>query len=136
MTTTLPKILILEDDPENQRFIYYLLYKKYHPVICSVYDEAVQRLDEHDYTAMIVDIGLQGEKHGLDFIRLVRTQGRNSSVPVICCTAFAAGEDRMTAFSAGADVFLPKPVPNPVMLETLERIISPAPQGEHLAQRR
>ncbi|QOJ27593.1 MAG: response regulator [Ignavibacteriales bacterium] len=128
MNSTLPKILILEDDPENQRFIYYLLYKKYYPVICSYYDEAVQRLDEYDYNAMIIDIGLQGEKDGLDFIRLVRAQPRNSSVPVICCTAFAGSKDRITAISAGADVFLPKPVPNPVMLETLERVISLSPQ--------
>lgn len=123
MAQNLPKILVLEDDPENQMYIYFLLHKKYFPVICSTHDEAVQVIREYDYKAMIIDIGLRGSKDGVEFIRFTKSDPVLRDIPVICCTAFTYGEDRENAFNAGASAFLSKPVPNQLMLDTLESFV-------------
>jgi len=123
----LPKVLVLEDDPENQMYIYFLLHKKYFPVICSSHDEALKAIREYEYKAMIIDIGLRGSKDGLDFIRIIKADPQLRDIPVICCTAFTYGEDRENALNAGASAFLSKPVPNQLMLDTLESFVySPA----------
>lgn len=123
MEQNLPKILVLEDDPENQMYIYFLLHKKYFPVICASHDEALKAMHDYQYRAMIIDIGLRGEKDGLDFIRIIKTDPVLRDVPVICYTAFTYGEDRENALNAGANAFLSKPVPNQLMLDTLESFV-------------
>ena len=67
---------------------------------------AGQALDDGDYDALVLDLGLPG-RDGHEVLR--RLRARHSAVPVIVLTARDSLAERVSTLNAGADDFLPKP---------------------------
>ncbi len=67
---------------------------------------AEQALDEGDYDAVVLDIGLPG-RDGREVLRRVRSRGH--PVPVLMLTARDSLAERVSALHDGADDFLHKP---------------------------
>jgi two-component system, OmpR family, phosphate regulon response regulator PhoB len=60
---------------------------------------------------------------GLELARAWRRDPAFAGVRVIVLTAFSSRQDMEAALLAGADAFLVKPVPGPVLIKQIERVL-------------
>lgn len=109
------KMLIVEDDYDNGRLYHFLFHRSFQITFCKTADEALSASEENEFRIIIIDIGLPGEKNGLDLIRYFRSIEKYASTPIICVTAFVQWKDRQLVLDAGANTFLTKPLRNEVL---------------------
>lgn len=117
------KLLIVEDDFDNQRFLEFLLKRSFYIVLCDSAEQMYQELQEEKYDVVIMDISLKGKKNGLQLIRELRQSDTYKDAPIICLTAHAFYRDKENAINAGADVFLTKPIPNQALISSINQAI-------------
>lgn len=101
------KILVVEDD-HNLRsdLVSYLQLKGYTSLGAATCREVEELLAEHDFAAIILDIGLP-DGDGRDLVERIRaTRGLNTGI--IMLTAYGAPEYRVDTLDKGADAFLVK----------------------------
>lgn len=101
------KILVVEDD-HNLRsdLVSYLQLKGYTSLGAATCREVEELLAEHDFAAIILDIGLP-DGDGRDLVERIRaTRGLNTGI--IMLTAYGAPEHRVDTLDKGADAFLVK----------------------------
>ena len=114
-----PKILVVEDDYENQRFLQLFLKKKFIVFVCDAEQSFYQYLNSYKINIILMDISLRGQKDGLQLTREIKNSEKFKDIPVVCLTAHAFQQDKENALNAGVDVFLTKPVSNSYLMETL-----------------
>ncbi|MBU6153513.1 MAG: response regulator transcription factor [Bdellovibrionales bacterium] len=102
-----PKILLIEDSEDYQTLISEALMP--HLVKCSSSAEAALReLELSSFDLILLDIGLP-DKSGFSLLSEIQSNSNTCSIPVICITGRTEIKDKVTAFSLGADDYLPKP---------------------------
>ncbi len=116
-----PKILIVEDDFENQSFMRIFFKKKFEVATCDSETTFLEQYKEGMFDVIIMDISLRGEKDGLEITRELRAKGDN--VPIVGLSAHAFQRDRENAKNAGVDVFLTKPVPNDALYNAVRNTL-------------
>ncbi len=114
-----PRILITEDDYENQKFLEMFLGRKFEVEICDSEQSFYEQLSSHQFDIILMDISLKGNKNGLELTKELRSKKEYEKVPVVCLTAHAFKRDMDNALDAGVDIFLTKPVENHVLMKTL-----------------
>ena len=114
-----PKLLVTEDDFENQKFLEMFLKRHFDVAICDSEQSFYDHLNKSKFDVILMDISLRGNKNGLELTSELRKMGGYENTPVICLSAHAFKKDRDNALNAGVDVFLTKPVENKVLLNTL-----------------
>ncbi len=67
----------------------------------------------------LVDISLRGKKDGLQLVKELRESSEYFNAPIICISAHVFPRDRQNAFNAGVDEFLPRPIRNEDMLNSI-----------------
>ncbi len=115
------RILVVEDEPnivESLRFI--LEQGGFDLDIVSDGREALQRLREQSFAAMVLDIMLPGLS-GFDVLREVRGDASLAALPVIVLTAKGQPNDRAMAESIGVSAFITKPFSNAEVVEAVRR---------------
>ncbi|QEC46382.1 response regulator transcription factor [Baekduia soli] len=101
------RILIVEDDTELRALIVRALRGAELAIDeASTGAQALRRVDEHRYDALVLDIGLP-DTDGRDLCQALRAGGVEA--PVLFLTARGAVVDRIAGFSAGGDDYLVKP---------------------------
>lgn len=118
-----PKILIVEDDYENQKFLQLFLKKEFIAFVCDSEQTFYQYLNSYQIDIILMDISLRGQKDGLQLTQEIKSSERFKSIPVVCLTAHAFQQDKENALNAGVDVFLTKPVSNSYLMETLLNMV-------------
>ena len=99
-------ILILEDQPSTILLLKILLNKKDVKLcIASDADEFYECINKQEYDTMLLDIGIPGEKNGLDLMEEYREKGGKAKI--IVCSAYTLRHDE--AIERGADDFCAKP---------------------------
>jgi CheY-like chemotaxis protein len=119
-----PRILIAEDDFENQKFLQLLLKREFEVEICDSETSFYQHLNNSKFDIILMDISLRGGKNGLELTKELRSFPEYKQIPVVCLTAHAFKKDKINALDAGVDVFLTKPIENKVLLCTLAETLS------------
>lgn len=119
------KLLVLEDDLDNQLFIKVLLRQIFEIDIVDNYESAMVKVRESRYDLFIVDISLKGIMNGLDFVRELRKNELYKKTPIACLTAHNYPKDRENAYAAGVDLFLVKPIHPQYLRETIVSMINP-----------
>jgi DNA-binding response OmpR family regulator len=109
LTNVKPRLLITEDDFENQKFLQLFLKKYFTVDICDSSDSFYQLMNREKYDIILMDISIKGEKNGLELTKEVKNNPDFSHIPVICYTAHAFNKDRINALDAGCDIYLSKP---------------------------
>ncbi len=117
------KMLIVEDDFENKNLYRFLFFRSFQITFCSTANEALLSLQENFFNIIIIDIGLPGEKNGLDLIREFRKMPEYANTPIICVTAFVQWKDRQLVLEAGANTFLTKPLRNEVIIDYVSELL-------------
>ncbi len=119
-----PRLLITEDDFENQKFLEMYLKKYFEVELCDSEQSFYDHLNKSKFDVILMDISLRGNKNGLELTKELRKISGYEKIPIVCLSANAFKKDRDNALSAGVDVFLTKPVENKVLLSTLLQAVS------------
>ena len=122
-STERPKLLVVEDDYENQKFLQIFLKRKFDLEICDSSDTFYEKLNQNKFDIILMDISLRGKKDGFQLTKEIREMPEYKDMPVVGLSAHAFQRDKDNAYKAGVDVFLTKPVQNDVLLETLIRTL-------------
>lgn len=114
-----PRLLIVEDDFENQKFLQIFLKRKFDVDICDSADTFYEKIKEKEFDIILMDISLRGRKDGLQLTKEMRENSKYNTIPIVGLSAHAFQKDRDNAYNAGIDVFITKPVQNDVLMDTL-----------------
>lgn len=116
------KILIVEDDPINVKFMQVVLVRKggFDVVVSEDVEEILALVAGGDVSAVIMDISLSRSMHlgqkvdGIYITRLLKADPVTKDVPVILATAHAMTGDRERFLAdTGAEHYLSKPLHDP-----------------------
>lgn len=118
-----PKLLVVEDDFENQKFLQIFLKRKFEVHICDSEETFYEKLSSDVYDIILMDISLRGRKDGLQLTKELRKQTKYKDLPIVGLSAHAFQKDKDNAYNAGVDVFLTKPVQNDVLMESLVKTL-------------
>lgn len=118
------KILIVEDDIENQRFFKLILSRKYIVDFCDCDKSFYKKLASKEYDLILMDITLKEGKSGVELTKELKNSKVFSNVPVLCLSAHVFEPDKRAALDAGVDLFLEKPVSNKVLFDSIDKLIS------------
>jgi signal transduction histidine kinase/ActR/RegA family two-component response regulator len=121
------KVLVVEDNAVNSRFVERLLQKMGHSVSVAVNGKlGVEAVAGGNYDFILMDVQMP-EMDGLQATRAIRQAeaGGTSRIPIIALTAHASAEDRDRCLEAGMDDYLTKPLQVPRLKEIMSRIAEP-----------
>ncbi len=117
-----PKILAIDDTPENLRLAEALLAPQGYDVVCvSSGRDALGRLDRERPDLLLVDI-VMPEMNGYEVTKAVRANADWRHLPVIMITA-TGGADLVRSLEAGADDFVSKPFDKNELLARVKSLI-------------
>ncbi len=101
------RILVVDDEPAVQQALGRALeLERYDVAHAADGHQALERLGEHSYEAVILDVSMP-RLDGLEVCR--RLRGAGDRVPVLMLTARGEIDDRVAGLDAGADDYLVKP---------------------------
>jgi len=127
------RILLVEDDPINVKFIQTVLVKKggYEVLVTEEVDEILRLAREADLKAVIMDVSLsrssyQGQKvDGIFITQLLKSDETTRHIPVLLATAHAMFGDREKYLDlTGAEGYIAKPIHDPAaLIEAVKAVI-------------
>lgn len=115
------RILLVEDNPANQKLATYILQDRGHVVeIAGDGQEAICLTEQNRYDVILMDVQMPG-MNGLEATAAIRKrEDRDSHVPIIGMTAHAMKGDRDRCLAAGMDGYISKPVNAQTMIGLVE----------------
>ncbi len=112
------RVLVLEDNRDIADTMKELMELLGHEVeVAYSGTRAIARAQEWIPDAVLLDIGLK-DMTGHDLIRALRTEPVTQGIYLLACSGFSGEDDKRTAFEAGVDDYLVKPVD----IDTLARL--------------
>lgn len=114
-----PRLLIVEDDFENQKFLQLFLKRKFEVDVCDSAETFYEKMNEKKFDIILMDISLRGRKDGLQLTKELRESEETKDIPVVGLSAHTFQRDKDNAYNAGVDLFITKPVQNSVLLDSL-----------------
>ncbi|MBD3906266.1 response regulator transcription factor [Chryseobacterium sp. Ch-15] len=101
------KILIIEDEKElAQSVAEYLSEENYLCSFAANFREAIDKIENHEYDCIILDIMLP-DGNGLEILQELKRQNKQDGVIIV--SAKNAVDDRVNGLQLGADDYLTKP---------------------------
>jgi PAS domain S-box-containing protein len=121
------RILLVEDNPANQKFATFMLKERGHEVdIAGDGQQGCGMAQQNQYDVILMDVQMP-VMDGLEATKAIRAweEGR-SRVPIVAVTAHAMKEDRERCLAAGMDGYLSKPIDAGEMFAMLDRVAAKA----------
>lgn len=120
------RILVVDDDQHNREMLGEALNRAhFHTELASTVSEALEKVGQHTFDAIISDIKMS-PLSGFDLLERIR--GISQEIPVILLTAFGSVETAIQAMKEGATDYITKPV----NLEELGLVLTRAVQHQRL----
>jgi two-component system, sensor histidine kinase and response regulator len=106
----LPKILIIDDEPDNFDVIDTLLDNQgYELSYVNNAQQALKLLDDFQPDVILLDV-MMPDMNGIEFCQKFKSNSHWKNIPIIMVTALASKEDLSQCLLAGADDFISKPI--------------------------
>ncbi len=102
-------ILVVEDEPAIQALIEVNLRRAGHVVLLAADAETARRLVQEALPDLVLLDWMLPGMSGVDFARLLRSEARTRSLPIIMLTARAEERDKIEGLELGADDYVTKP---------------------------
>ena len=121
----MPKILYVEDNEDNIYMLKRRLIKKGFEVLIAENGKIGVELslaEEPDLILMDLSLPIMD---GWEATRLIKTDARTQSIPIIVLSANAMEEHKQSALAAGADDYDTKPVDLKRLLDKMNRFLYP-----------
>ncbi len=117
------RILLVEDNPANQKLAAYILQDRGHAVeIAGDGQQAISMVQRNDYDVILMDVQMPG-MDGLETTAAIRARENDKRrVPIIAMTAHAMKGDREQCLAGGMDDYLSKPIDRHEMIALVERL--------------
>lgn len=123
------KVILLEDEPDvGEMLSEYLGHNGFEVSWFTDGKACLAGLDE-SYSACILDI-MVPEKSGIEVLQELRNDPKFARLPVIMLTAKDSEQDHVAGLGYGADAYLAKPTPFPIVLAYLKRMTAQGKQEE------
>ena len=120
------RVLVVEDDPGNQRVVSSMLARLgLEAFVVDNGAEAEARAAVEPWGVVLMDLHMPGFD-GLETTRRIRRHLAGRRLPIIAVTAAAMAENRAACLAAGMDDFIAKPVRLEVLRSCLARWLHPA----------
>lgn len=117
-----PKILIIEDNPDNRITARAILGNKYNIIEAEDGELGVKMTFEEMPDLVLLDISLP-KKDGFAVIQEIRENDLMKDLPVIALTAKAMKSDREKIIKAGCNEYVSKPIDDIELLEKVNRFL-------------
>ena len=118
-----PLVLVIEDDPDQRRFLERVLVASgYRVTTVSDGEAGLAGAKAHRPDIIVLDV-MMPRLNGYQACRQLKKDPETASCPVIMLTAKDQPADQFWATEVGADAFLAKPVDPPTLLDTLRRFV-------------
>jgi CheY-like chemotaxis protein len=119
------QVLVVEDEPDAQTLIKFILEPKYEVIAASSGAEMRQQLEANSerLSLVLMDLKLEGEEDGVSLTKHLRGIDRWKGIPIVALTACATGDDLRRAVEAGCDDYVPKPFYRRQLIALVERLI-------------
>jgi CheY-like chemotaxis protein len=126
----MPDILIVEDNPVNQKLIAFLLTRAgYTYEVAENGAIALEKLERNQFKLVLMDM-MMPVMNGYDATRAIRANPKIKQVPIIALTANAMkGEDEKCR-EAGCNDYLAKPYSKDQILAAIAVLIKKSQAGE------
>lgn len=118
------RVLLVDDNPANQKLGLWFLEKDGHEVVLARDGkEAVECWDAESFDVVFMDVQMP-IMDGYEAAREIRSreQGSGRHTPIIAMTAHAMSGDREKCLAAGMDDYIPKPVARKQLREKLRAL--------------
>lgn len=120
------KILVVDDDSNNQRMLSYSLRKAgYEVLLASDGQAGLDILDHEEIHLAIIDLSMP-VMDGISMLRSIRTNLKYCEQPVIVLTASGDENELFMADTLGVAAFLTKPTSSRILLKTVANILQPS----------
>lgn len=119
-------ILVVEDNPVNQRLAVLLLKKRGHSVVVANNGkEALAMLAKETFALVLMDVQMP-VMDGFATTKAIRQQeeSTNKHLPIVALTAHAMRGDQERCLAAGMDAYLSKPLQAHQLFAVIERLCS------------
>ena len=117
-------ILIVEDYDDVRRMLRVLLeFEEFQVVEAATGSEALEAIKKQPPDVILMDLALPGFD-GFETIRRIRATDGFQNTPIIVLTAYTAPSTYETAFSAGSNYFMAKPIDFDELAALLRQITS------------
>lgn len=120
-----PSVLVVNDALEEREVYTRILRASgYHAIEATTFIAAYQIAIANRPDIVVTDVRIAGSISGLELTRRLRNDRRTSVVPIIVLTSVSRPQDGDIAIKAGANTFLEKPVPAPVLKAEIVRLLA------------
>ena len=131
VTSSLPSVLLVEDNKDTQLLVSRLIRQEYDVTVAANGSAAVDLAMNNQFDLIIMDINLGEGLNGVETLNEVRRRG-NTSVPVVAVTAYALPNDKAKFLRNGFADYLSKPFGRDELLALIKRNVA-AKTSERLA---
>lgn len=114
--TTKNRILAVDDEPSVLMIIQHFFKEKFEVVVKDNAEDGIKLMQTGYLPDIIICDLTMPNIDGLELVRMIRSSGFFSSIPLIMLSATESSEQKIAVLNAGADDFMVKPF-NPKELE-------------------
>lgn len=113
-------ILVAEDNDSNFKLLNAMIGKSFTLIHAHDGIEAITMFEEYRPNLILMDIKMPN-MDGLDATKVIREV--SPKIPIIALSAFVYNEDVKAALNCGCNEFIPKPVSQTLLIETLKKYL-------------
>jgi DNA-binding response OmpR family regulator len=117
------RILLIDDDPQVVRIVPLFLHDRGYDVeYAMLSEEGLDKAKSGEFDLILLDVGMP-DIDGYEVCRQLRADPLTADLPIVMFTSAKRGQDRVEAFSAGADDFITKPVTGQELIARVQSIL-------------
>jgi CheY-like chemotaxis protein len=116
----LPRILYVEDSPQNRDIVRRYLGTDYEVIEAEDGEQGIERALHEMPDLILMDLSLP-RLDGWEATRRLKLNATTKHIPVIALTAHAAREDQVRAAEAGCIDYITKPIERDILLTSIKR---------------
>lgn len=121
----MPRILVVDDDPNSRKIIELMLLSQgYSLIFAENGREAITKACSEAPDLILMDV-LMPVMNGHEATRRLKADARTQAIPVVALTALAFASDRQEALAVGCDGYLSKPFTRRELLEVVRQFLPP-----------
>lgn len=133
-TTSKPKILIVDDTPDNVKVLLNILREYGFEVwIARNGQQALKRVDSAHPDLILLDI-MMPDLDGFEVCQRLKSQTATQSIPIIFMTALSETLDKVKGFALGAADYITKPIQHEEVLARVNMHLQLRWQQQHIEQ--
>ncbi|MDN3399533.1 phosphate regulon transcriptional regulator PhoB [Psychrobacter sp. APC 3426] len=118
------QILIVEDEPAIREMVVMTLeIAGFDSLQATDVSEAHQQVVDHRPALILLDWMLPGDKSGIDFCRMLKSDDLLSEIPVIMLTAKSEEDSKVHGLDAGADDYMTKPFSTRELVSRIKAVL-------------